>query len=314
MKRQHQAYVGILLALTMIALWARTSQQSRQRFEIVPSPCEGVAVIPGGSFLMGHPEGDAISLYRDELPLHDVFLTTFTMACNLVTIAEFTTFMNQNEREPKTYFWGLNIPPNVKCKGGICKPAPGKDNFPIVNVTWKAAVDYCDWLSDAKWAYRLPTEAEWEYAASNGGKTRFPWGIQDQEWVQPTWLGGFEEWGPVGSSPHLRNQWGVHDLIGTIPQWCSDYYSATYYDHSPRLDPPGPSLEEAEFETLEGIRIPYHVNRGGFRISSTSWVTESIVPRAYSRSRWWEFCPKHEAGVCQEGFRWVREPRPTEKK
>ena len=174
----------------------------------------------------------------------------------------------------------------------MTKPAiDGRDmvNDPVVQVSWYGAVAYCNWLSseegkescynlsDTNWlcdftktGYRLPTEAEWEYAARGGlSGNRFPWGdtithsqanyyssidhiydISPTSDYHPTWNDGIEPYtSPVGS--FSANGYGLHDMAGNVLEWCNDWYGSTYYSISPGTNPTGPTTGY------------YRVNRGG---------------------------------------------------
>lgn len=120
-------------------------------------------------------------------------------------------------------------------------------DHPVVHIAWEDAVAYCDWAGK-----RLPTEAEFEYAARSGGKdTLFPWGeeiLLNGKFQANYWQGDFpterkNEDGFLGTSPVKSfppNELGLYDLSGNVWEWCSDLYAADYYLHSPRRNPKGP--------------------------------------------------------------------------
>src|SRR3989344_316580 len=162
--------------------------------------------------------------------------------------------------------------------------AQGQDH-PVVNVTWNDAQALAQWLSRTEGHhYRLPTEAEWEYACRAGTRTRYPHGDDpqgllhtantfDQE-VAPLWprwqqhaLAGSDGHvftAPVGS--YAPNAFGLHDMLGNAWEWVSDWHGDTYYAHSPRNDPQGPA---------DGT---VRVRRGG------SWHTWSFYARCGYRN------------------------------
>jgi formylglycine-generating enzyme required for sulfatase activity len=136
------------------------------------------------------------------------------------------------------------------------------DEHPVVNVTWNDAVAFCRWLSKKEGrTYRLPTEAEWEYACRAGTTTRFFSGddentlkdvanVADQSFkpIDPgatwaPWHDGYPFTAPVGR--FKPNAFGLYDMQGNVWQWCSDWYSKDYYKNSPRQDPPGPDTPGA---------------------------------------------------------------------
>jgi formylglycine-generating enzyme required for sulfatase activity len=119
---------------------------------------------------------------------------------------------------------------------------------PAVAVTWDDAVKYCEALSalpeekSAGRAYRLPTEAQWEYACRAGSTTRFYFGNNERAYNDYAWffaIGVLTH--PVGQK--LPNAWDLFDMHENAWEWCQDWYDATYYEHSPVDDPPGPVRE-----------------------------------------------------------------------
>jgi formylglycine-generating enzyme len=117
------------------------------------------------------------------------------------------------------------------------------DNHPVVNVTWNEASAFCAWIGG-----RLPSEAEWEYAARGGHRRlRFPWnGDQVAGNANVEGTAGRDLWkatAPVGCFP--RNDYGLYDVIGNVSEWVHDAYDPRFYDHSPEIDPRGPAAGES---------------------------------------------------------------------
>jgi formylglycine-generating enzyme required for sulfatase activity len=108
------------------------------------------------------------------------------------------------------------------------------DDFPLVNVTWEEMRDFCAWSGG-----RLPTEAEWEYAARAGGSAVYPWGDRfDPNQANGLGVAGADSWketAPVGSFP--PNGYGLFDMTGNVWEWVADWYWRRYYALSPDLDP-----------------------------------------------------------------------------
>ena len=138
------------------------------------------------------------------------------------------------------------------------------DDHPVCNVSWQDAMEYCRWLSSEEdVTFRLPTEAEWEYACRAGSTTWFQNGDRDEglklianiadrslaekfesvKWGR-SWDDGFPFTAPVGR--FQANPWGLHDMHGNVWEWCQDWYGKTYYHDSPPIDPPGPTLDELQ--------------------------------------------------------------------
>jgi formylglycine-generating enzyme required for sulfatase activity len=164
--------------------------------------------IPGGGFLMGQEDG------RDEeRPVHRVTIAPFRLCRYQATNADFAEFRPFRFDDPRQ---------------------------PVTSVNWFDAAAYCEWLS-ARWsiAVRLPTEAEWEFAARGGLEQRkFPWGDEppeSRENYAARWLDGPE---PAGTS--APNGYGLYDMCENVHEWCSDWYDPRYYDYSPAENPRGP--------------------------------------------------------------------------
>ena len=170
--------------------------------------------IPPGEFQMGCVPGDE-ECGDDEEPRHPVEISKgFWLGRTEVTMKAYNRFAG--EKGPK-----------------------GKDDHPVVGVTWKEAIRYCKWVGG-----RLPTEAEWEYAARAGKDGhKYPWGNEPSHdranYRGKSGRDTFNGTAPVGSFP--ANDWGLHDMAGNVWEWCSDWYDEDYYSDEPAKDPRGPS-------------------------------------------------------------------------
>jgi len=215
-------------------------------------------LIPGGIFQMGSNDGDS-----DEKPIHTVTLDSFFIGKYEVTNAQFCQFLNEkgNQSQGGTEWIKFDGTWNSeKCRiiqnGNQFSVASGFDNYPIIFISWDAAVAYCQWLSDKTGkTYRLPTEAEWEFAAGNGtSHTKYSWGDSDPSLSKggnvadealkknfPKWdifsgyNDGFVFNAPVGS--FAANDFGLYDMTGNVWEWCSDWYGE--YNNSNDLNPIG---------------------------------------------------------------------------
>jgi formylglycine-generating enzyme required for sulfatase activity len=160
--------------------------------------------IPAGSFNMGSIQGNGES---DEKPVHRVSIKAFAMGRYEVTFAEYDKFAEATGRmKPLDLIWG-------------------RGNLPVINVSWHSAVAYTQWLSkQTGHSYRLPTEAEWEYAARAGTKTKYWWGnkIGTNKANCYQCGSGFDYTAPVGS--FKANPFGLYDTAGNVWEWtCSEY-------------------------------------------------------------------------------------------
>jgi len=204
-----------------------TVRDTTLRYTLAP---EGMAFIPGGTFLMGSKE------YENERPEHQVYVDAFYMDKYEMTVAQYQRFLKATGRQ-EPYDW--NYSDNWRKQ--LRYP-----NQPVVYVNWEDANAYALWLGK-----RLPTEAEWEYAARGGNtgldgkpKYQYPWGNEasanranfDADGNRRSdWERYLQD---VGSfSP---NGYGLYNMAGNVSEWCADWYG--YYDqNSPSRNPKGPS-------------------------------------------------------------------------
>ncbi len=205
--------------------------------------------IKGGTFNMGSYAGE-----DDEKPVHSVTINDFYIGKYEVTVAEFEKFINatgyKTDAEKKGYSWVFGTDQFEK-KNGINwryntsnSLHPKSDyNKPVIHVSWNDAIAYCKWLSQRTGKnYRLPTEAEWEYAAG-GGNEHQKWAGTNSE----NSLGNYVWYGDnakktthnVGSKE--PNKFGLYDITGNVCEWCSDWFSQDYYSNSPSGNPQGPA-------------------------------------------------------------------------
>jgi eukaryotic-like serine/threonine-protein kinase len=212
---------------------------------------EGFVLIPAGEFLMG---GET---HADEKPIHRVQISRpFEIGKYPVTQAQWLAVMGHNP----SYFKGAN--------------------HPVEQVSWRDVQAFLQRVNAAEdgYLYRLPTEAEWEYACKAGTTGDDPaelseWGWYDQISDNQTHAVGQKK----------ANPWGLHDMLGNVWEWCQDWYAGEYYAGSPAVDPPGPASG------------PGHVTRGG------SWGNPAAVCRPAFRDY---FAPDTRFGI--NGFRLVR--------
>ena len=196
-----------------------------------------MVLIPGGSFEMGdHLDGRPEEWAAAARPVHIVTLDAFYMDIHEVTVGQFREFVNQSGYNYDPIDWLGN-------KVGweeVAQHSPG-DECPMIYVTWHDAVAYAEWAGK-----RLPTKAEWEYAARGGlvGK-RYPWGDDEEvarDHANYDGTGGKDKWdettAPVGS--FKLNDYGLFDIAGNVYEWCQDWYDKDYYSKSPTKNPPGP--------------------------------------------------------------------------
>jgi formylglycine-generating enzyme required for sulfatase activity len=178
---------------------------------INPRDGKDMILIPAGEFVMGSDEAD------DEKPPHKVSLDAFYIARYPVTNADYKKFVDATKHAPPSHWSNGKIP-------------QGKENHPVVNVSWKDAVAYCEWAGR-----RLPTEAEWEKAASwddiKKEKRVYPWGKEFDKNKCNSFASGIGDTMPVGpySAKGGDSAYGVGDMAGNVWEWCSSHYQKYPY-------------------------------------------------------------------------------------
>lgn len=174
--------------------------------------------VQGGSFTMGGTEAD-------EKPAHTVIVSSFSIGKFEVTVAEYKAFCSAGGKSmPSAPSWGWN------------------DKHPMVNISFDDAIAYCNWLSESTSKnYRLPTEAEWEYAARGGNKSNGYTYAGSDDLDESGWridnAGGQTQ----ACGRKKPNELGLYDMGGNAWEWCKDWYSDSYYSSSPSTNPKGPS-------------------------------------------------------------------------
>jgi formylglycine-generating enzyme required for sulfatase activity len=306
----------------------------------------GMKFIRGGSFMMGADNNQAS---EDEYPKHTVQVNSFWIDETEVTNAEFKKFVDATgyittaEQKPDWEALKKTVPPGTPkphdsvlvAASLVFKPAAGpvnlqdysqwwswiagadwkhpqgpassingKDNFPVVHVSWYDAMAYCKWAGK-----RLPTEAEWEYAA-RGGLTNaiYPWGNEHVNAGQPktnSWEGKFPYFNEMkdhytNASPvksFAPNGYGLYDVAGNVWEWCSDWYDAGYYAslRGATTDPEGPSKS---FDP-EDPYTPKKSLRGGSFLCNDNYCSGYRVARRMKSSP--------DTGLEHTGFRCVKD-------
>jgi len=218
-----------------------------------PSPDSKLEMvqIPGGRFMMG--DKDEV----DATP-HEVVVSSFSMDKHLVTQEQYQKLMNANPSR-----W----------KG---------DRNPVEQVRWSDAVKFCNQRSQSEglrpcydlktWAcnfdadgYRLPTEAEWEYACRAGTTTAYFFGDTASKLGDYAWFDRNSGGHPRAVGQKQPNPWGLYDICGNVWEWCNDFYKVDYYAEAPRQDPRGPEKGETKVVRGGAWRFKAENCRSGYR-------------------------------------------------
>lgn len=243
------------------------------KFDLVP--------IPGGEFVMGSPDSEA-DRGKDEGPQHKVAIAPFWMGAREVTWDEYDLFCfsldlkkkqregadlkNQAETEMKADAVTRPTPPYADMTFGY-----GHRGQPAICITHHSAMEYCRWLSEKTGLnYRLPTEAEWEYACRAGSKSAYffgddPAGLEDYAW----YVENAEKPQPVGKKK--PSPWGLYDIHGNVAEWCLDHYVPDFYKQFA-----GDKVTLEPFAAPTSKEYPY-VARGG------SWDDDADKLRSAAR-------------------------------
>lgn len=234
MKKSNHFVIGLITAIALLNLGGKTITQNYPE----------MVTVEGGSFIMGdeHSFPSPFNTYHPyELPLHRVTVSTFSIAKTETTVAQWSTFCNET---------GRTI-------GGFNSRCVFTDSFPVVGITWFDAAAYCNWLSKKTGhLYRLPTEAEYEYAARGGNKTHGYKYSGSDDADEVAWY--HQKYCPCAVATKKPNELGLYDMSGNVMEWCNDWYDDNYYQVSPPVNPMGPPTGENR------------VTRGGyFKLTAT---------------------------------------------
>ena len=267
--------------------------------QAVIAPRNDLIALPGGTFIMGTDEATGFPA-DGEGPPRAVILRPFALAPHAVTVAEFAAFVgatgyvSEAERFGWSFVFHRFLPraqqgvvrgnagaapwwlavdgANWSAPAGPGSTTRGREDHPVIHVSWHDAAAYCAWAGG-----RLPTEAEWEYAARGGleGK-RYPWGndlLPGGKHRMNIWQGSFPDRdtaadGYAGTAPvgaYRPNGYGLYNMCGNVWEWCADWFSPDWHRTGPRADPLGPPTGEAR------------VTRGGSYLCHASYCNRYRV-------------------------------------
>lgn len=278
-RRRHRYWWALLLVLPWpIAIGVRHLQPDNVENPTLPrlslEISSGMVHIPAGTFVMGSPRPHP----ADQRPAHTLQVNSFWLDQTPVTNRQFAQFVKQTGHQTTAERLGYSqvFDPHTGVgqqvnganwqhpKGPISSLA-GRDDYPVVHVSWYDAAAYAEWAGK-----RLPTEAEYEYAAQGGiSDTRYHWGRElapHKQYLANYWQGtlsagnrgddGFWGLSPVKTYP--ANRFALYDITGNAWQWCADWYQPNYYGYSPIQNPTGPTEGETR------------VRRGGCWLSTAT--------------------------------------------
>ena len=254
---------------------------------------EGMVFIPAGQFQMGSIDDEASN---DEQPVHTVHLDAFFMDEHEVTNLEYKEFLLENPRWQKSRIDRRFRRGNYLREWDDNNYPTGKANHPVASVVWYAAMAYAEWAGK-----RLPTEAEWEYAARGGvaGK-KYPSGKNTISTREANYNQHVGDTTAVGR--YAANGYGLYDMAGNVSEWCLDEYDADFYFISRNSRNPISGARTIQWILDNFTSVPRktsHVLRGG------SWVIGAGALRVTDR-----YGHHYQNSVGYNGFRCVRDVTP----
>jgi formylglycine-generating enzyme required for sulfatase activity len=213
-----------------MAAYKTTIPRTDVTYEMVP--------IAAGEFRMGTPPSET-GRRKDEGPVHPVRIEAFWMSAHEVTWDEYRLFMFANQagepanKDPRVDAVSRPTRPYVEMSFGM-----GINGYPAISMTQHAANKYAEWLS-AKTGefYRLPTEAEWEYACRAGSQTAFPWGDDASKLGEYGWFADNSDGKYQKVASKKPNAWGLYDMLGNVMEWTLDQYAPYTDSGKPELEP-----------------------------------------------------------------------------
>jgi formylglycine-generating enzyme required for sulfatase activity len=266
-------FITVLALSTLLSIaqtndfnpYEQTVPNSQVKFKMVP--------IPAGSFKMGSPDTEN-GRRPDEGPQHTVNLAAFWMAEHEVTYDEFLVFFNDDatSRNSESDAVTRPTPQYIDLSWGMGK----QGGFPVNSMSQHAALMYCRWLyKNTGIFYRLPTEAEWEYACRAGSNSKYYFGDDEKQLKEYAWFADNSKNKYQKVMLKKPNAWGLYDMLGNLAEWTLDLYDENYYS----------TLGESVTEPVNvpSTRYPRTVRGGGYLDKAEGL---RAAGRAHSEASW----------------------------
>ena len=224
---------GIVIAAGLLfsiqPVWAQDSAGFQAYETTIPGSTVHFSMvpIPAGNFLMGSPESEKMRK-PDEGPQKNVKLDAFWMGAREVTYDEFLLFFNDENtsRDSEVDAVTRPTPQYIDLSWGMGK----QGGFPVNSMSQRTALMYCRWLYQKTGQfYRLPTEAEWEYACRAGSNTPFYFGEDVKQLKDYAWYNANSKTKYQKTGQKKPNAWGLYDMLGNVAEWVLDQYKEDYY-------------------------------------------------------------------------------------
>ena len=284
------SFWGFLFSIFFVSAQENYVEQISDNEYLLP-----MQFIPGGNFTMGSPKFE-VGHFGDEGPQHQVRVDGFWMGQFEITWDLYNLFVSReidSKQVPKTSDSEVQI--EADAVSGATTPyvemsfGMGTDNFPAICMTQLAAVKFCEWLSAMTGHfYRLPTEAEWEYACRAGTETAFSFGEDSSQLTDYAWYeeNSQDKYQKVGTKK--PNPWGLYDMHGNVAEWTLDQYVPSVYGkRTAGVTNPLVVGEKVYPKAVRGgswMDAPKRLRSAARRPSSKQWKKrDPQIPK----SKWW---------------------------
>lgn len=272
----------LVLLLFIITIIVQAFSSSKKEKAISPTSniidstsfSTNLVFVKGGTFQMGNNKG-----YTREKPLHKVTVSDFYIGKYEVTVKEFKQFIEstgyKTDADKRGYSkvftvtYGGENGKNVNWRDGVngLKLTIRKYKHPVTHVSWNDAVAFCKWLSKKTGEhYRLPTEAEWEYAARGGNKSKGYKYSGSNNINKVAWYLNNSRVKIHSVGLKKPNELGIYDMTGNVREWCSDWFDWYYYSYSRSNNPKGPASGTERVQRGGSWNMSKNFCRNSFRL------------------------------------------------
>jgi formylglycine-generating enzyme required for sulfatase activity len=279
-KAQELARIQAIRKKILITSTEKTAADMKPYTNTIPETTVNYSMvpIPAGEYMMGSPDSEPQS-WKNEHPQHKVKIEPFWIEQFEVTWNEYELWMYPDETKPHSPNGTTNYT-DGDVADAVARPTKpyvemsfgmGKDKYPAISMTQHAANKYCEWLSSKTGHfYRLPTEAEWEYACRAGTTSAYSFGDNADKLGDYAWFGDNSDLKYQKVGKKKPNPWGLYDMHGNVAEWCLDQYDEDYYKQF---------AGKVTTEPWNVAKRPYpHSVRGG------SWSDDADRLRSASRT------------------------------
>jgi formylglycine-generating enzyme required for sulfatase activity len=270
-RKNAMAVCFLLAAVVPLCCRKVTAPPAPSMLPALKTPGGEMVTIPAGFFAMGSRHG------RDEeKPVHKVWIDSFLIDRHEVTQAEYEKLGKINAFPNPSHFQGADLPVDQVTWPQAARFCNARSRLEGLKPCYNEETATCDFSANG---YRLPTEAEWEYACRAGTTTDYSFGDETRQLGDFAWFAdnSGKKTHPVGRKK--PNPWGLFDMHGNVAEWCQDIYAASYYKSSPEKSPSGPD-EGNEFVLRGGSwKSPAEALRSAYRAGEAPGFSDACLAR-----------------------------------